>query len=110
LDHEPSETCRSHAATIESRWSDDALSEEGHELLGKVDCVRRGQSRPLSHADIAHPLRHRRALKPIEASRNVPAAPLSLVDAAFQLGIRPVELAQAVREGKWRRSVGAAAS
>ena len=67
-------------------------------------------ARPLSHADIAHPLRHRRALKPIEASRNVPAAPLSLVDAAFQLGIRPVELAQAVREGKWRRSVGAAAS
>jgi hypothetical protein len=30
----------------------------------------------------------------------VRAAPLSLADAASQLGIRPVELAQAVREGK----------
>ncbi len=32
--------------------------------------------------------------------RYVPAAPLSLADAASQLGIRPVQLAQAVREGK----------
>ena len=31
--------------------------------------------------------------------RYVPPAPLSLGDAAFQLGIRPVLLAQAVREG-----------
>jgi hypothetical protein len=41
-------------------------------------------------------------LKPIEPPSNpyVPAAPLSLADAASQLGIRPVELAQAIREGK----------
>jgi hypothetical protein len=32
--------------------------------------------------------------------RYVPAAPLSLADAASQLGIRPVQLAQAIREGK----------
>ena len=30
----------------------------------------------------------------------MPAAPLSLADAASHLGIRPVELAQAIREGK----------
>jgi hypothetical protein len=30
----------------------------------------------------------------------VPPAPLSLPDAASQLGIRPVQLAQAIREGK----------
>jgi hypothetical protein len=30
----------------------------------------------------------------------VPAAPLSLADAASQLGIRPVQLAQAIRESK----------
>jgi len=41
-------------------------------------------------------------LKPVEPPPNpyVPAAPLSLADAASQLGIRPVELAQAIREGK----------
>ena len=30
----------------------------------------------------------------------MPPAPLSLADAASQLGIRPVQLAEAVREGK----------
>jgi hypothetical protein len=30
----------------------------------------------------------------------VPPAPLSLADAASQLGIRPVQLAQAIREGR----------
>jgi hypothetical protein len=30
----------------------------------------------------------------------VPPAPLSLADAASQLGVRPVQLAQAIREGK----------
>jgi hypothetical protein len=30
----------------------------------------------------------------------VPAPPLNLADAAAQLGIRPVELAQAIREGR----------
>jgi len=30
----------------------------------------------------------------------LPAAPLSRADAAFQLGIRPIQLAQAIREGK----------
>ena len=30
----------------------------------------------------------------------MPTAPLSLADAAAQLGVRPVQLAQAVREGK----------
>jgi hypothetical protein len=40
-------------------------------------------------------------LKPIEPpGRYVPSAPLSLADAASQLGIRPVQLAQAIREGK----------
>jgi hypothetical protein len=40
-------------------------------------------------------------LTPIEApGRHVPAAPLSLADAASQLGIRPVQLAEAIREGK----------
>ena len=40
-------------------------------------------------------------LKRIELSvRYVPPAPLSLADAASQLGIRPVEFAQAIREGK----------
>jgi hypothetical protein len=29
-----------------------------------------------------------------------PAAPLSLADAASQLGIRPVQLAQAIRKGR----------
>ncbi len=39
--------------------------------------------------------------KPIEPPvRYVLAAPLSLADAASQLGIRPVQLAQAIREGK----------
>ena len=32
--------------------------------------------------------------------RYVPAAPPSLADAASQLGVRPVQLARAVREGK----------
>jgi hypothetical protein len=32
--------------------------------------------------------------------RYVPTAPLSLADAASQLGVRPVQLAQAIREGK----------
>ena len=40
----------------------------------------------------------------------MPPAPLSLADAASQLGIRPVHLAEAIREGKWRRFVGGAAS
>jgi hypothetical protein len=40
-------------------------------------------------------------LKPIESpGRYVPAAPLSLADAASHIGIRPVQLAQAIREGK----------
>jgi hypothetical protein len=40
-------------------------------------------------------------LKPIEPpGRYVPPAPLSLADAASQLGIRPVQLGQAIREGK----------
>jgi hypothetical protein len=41
-------------------------------------------------------------LKPVDttSTRYVPAAPLSLADAASQLGIRPVHLAQAIREGK----------
>src|SRR5215471_13822341 len=40
-------------------------------------------------------------LKPIEPPvRYVPPAPLSLVDAASQLGIHAVQLAQAIREGK----------
>ena len=39
----------------------------------------------------------------------MPAASLSLADAAHELGIRPVELAQAIRErARWRRSMGAA--
>jgi hypothetical protein len=42
-----------------------------------------------------------RKLSPIESpGRYVPAAPLSLADAASQLGVRPVQLAQAIREGK----------
>jgi hypothetical protein len=41
-------------------------------------------------------------LKPIDATSTsyVPPEPLSLADAAARLGIRPVELAQAIREGK----------
>ncbi len=40
-------------------------------------------------------------LKAIEPpGRYVPSAPLSLADAASQLGIRPAELAHAIREGK----------
>ena len=40
-------------------------------------------------------------LMPIEPpGRYMPPAPLSLADAASQLGIRPVQLAEAVREGK----------
>jgi hypothetical protein len=41
-------------------------------------------------------------LKPPESLANpyVPAPPLSLADAASQLGIRAVELAQAIREGR----------
>jgi hypothetical protein len=41
-------------------------------------------------------------LEPIDPPPNpyVPAAPLSLADAASQLGIRPVQLAQAIREGR----------
>src|SRR5690349_9596242 len=43
-----------------------------------------------------------KTLKPADSPPNpyVPAAPLSLADAASQLGIRPVLLAQAIREGK----------
>jgi len=52
---------------------------------------RRSRGRP------THPTK----LKPLEApGPYVPAAPRSLADAASLLGIRPVELAQAVREGK----------
>jgi hypothetical protein len=40
-------------------------------------------------------------LKPTEPpGRYVPPAPLSLADAASQLGIRPGELAEAIRESK----------
>jgi hypothetical protein len=41
-------------------------------------------------------------LEPIDttSTRYVPAAPLSLADAASRLGIRAVQLAQAIREGK----------
>ena len=40
-------------------------------------------------------------LMPIEPpGRYMPPAPLSLTDAASQLGLRPVQLAQAVQEGK----------
>jgi hypothetical protein len=44
----------------------------------------------------------RKKLEPIDATstRYAPAAPLSLADAAAQLGVRPVQLAQAVREGR----------
>ncbi len=50
-------------------------------------------------------------LKPIEPpGRYVPPAPLSLADAASQLGIRHVQLAQAVREARWPRSAAVAAS
>jgi hypothetical protein len=43
----------------------------------------------------------RKKLKRVEVpGRYIPAAPLSLADAASQLGIRPVQLAQAIREGK----------
>ncbi len=49
-------------------------------------------------------------LKPTESpGRYVPPAPLGLADAASQLGIRPLELAQAIREGKVA-SMGVAAS
>ena len=39
-------------------------------------------------------------LKPIDTTRYMRAAPHSLADAASQLGVRPVHLAQAIREGK----------
>jgi hypothetical protein len=44
----------------------------------------------------------RKKLEPIDAPPTpaCPAAPLSLTDAASQLGVRPVNLAQAIREGK----------
>jgi hypothetical protein len=43
-----------------------------------------------------------KTLEPIDttSTRYVPAAPLSLADAASQLGIRQVQLAEAIREGK----------
>jgi hypothetical protein len=54
-------------------------------------------------SDVYHgrPTRPKR-LKPIESLPNpyIPPAPVTLDDAASQLGIRPVELAQAIREGK----------
>ena len=52
------------------------------------------------------PTRPKSAGKPVDPpvdpppGRYVPAPPLSLADAASQLGVRPVQLAQAVREGK----------
>src|SRR5215469_12407093 len=51
-------------------------------------------------------------VKPLESPPNpyVPAAPLSLADAASQLGIRAGELAQAIREGKVATVRGRAAS
>ena len=55
----------------------------------------------LSDVYRGRPTRTRSVPKPTgPPGRYVPPAPLSLADAASRLGIRSVELAQAVREGK----------
>ena len=56
----------------------------------------------LSDVYRGRPTRPKSAPKPTDPApaRYVPAAPLSLADAASQLGVLPVELAQAIREGK----------
>jgi hypothetical protein len=55
----------------------------------------------LSHVYHGRPTRPKR-LKPLDPPPNpyVPPPPLSLADAASQLGIRPVQLAQGIREGR----------